>query len=239
MIPASIGIIGHGQFGRFIEALAHERYPALDIRVASRGDATALGRACASDLVFLCVPIAAYGETAGAVAPLLAPQSVVVDVATVKTHTVQALRDAGIGRFVATHPMFGPYSYEKQGRSLSGLRIALTESTLTEDELGAVLRFLEEGGLRVLRMTSDEHDRLIAETLFLTHLVGQTVHQGGFERTSIDTVSFGYLMDAVESVAQDEALFRDVYRFNPYCEAVLSRFHAVQQDIAHALRETK
>jgi len=233
----SVGIIGYGQFGRFVEMLVRERFPQVEIRIARRGESDAIASAAASDLVFLCVPISAYEVTARMIAPSVSEASIVVDVATVKSHTVQALRDAGIKRFIATHPMFGPYSYEKQGKSLNGLRIALTESTLTGDETGECIRFLEEHGLRVLRMSSDEHDQLIAETLFLTHLLGQTVHQGGFERTSIDTVSFGYLMDAVESVAQDEALFRDVYRFNRHCEAVLARVEAVQRNIAASLKK--
>jgi prephenate dehydrogenase len=91
--------------------------------------------------------------------------------------------------------------------------------------------------LKVLELTADEHDRLIAETLFLTHLVGQTISKGSFERTSIDTVSFGFLMDAVESVAHDEALFRDVYRFNPYCKEVLARYEAAERAVKDSLNQ--
>ncbi len=235
MPPTSIGIIGYGQFGRFIESLAREHFPKLNIHVAHHGDTGALTTACAADYLFLCVPISAYAETARVIAPLLGAHTIVVDVATVKTHTVKALREAGVVRFIATHPMFGPYSYAKQGNSLAGLRIALCDSTLTEDEHVAAVRFLSAAGLKVLVMTADEHDKLIAETLFLTHLVGQTVHQGGFERTSIDTVSFGYLMDAVESVAHDEALFRDVFAFNPYCKDVLQRYEAARAAITASL----
>lgn len=231
----SLGIIGYGQFGRFIDALAREHLQEIEVRVAPRGDHAALKMACASDLVVLCVPIAAYLDVARGIAPLLGPASVVVDVATVKSHTVRALREAGITRLIATHPMFGPYSYEKQGRSLKGLRIALTETTLSRDERDALVKCLESAGLRVLSMTSDEHDRLIAETLFVTHLVGQVIHRGGFERTQIDTVSFGYLMDAVESVAHDEVLFRDVFQYDPYCAEVLERFTKSQGDIIATL----
>jgi hypothetical protein len=38
-------------------------------------------------------------------------------------------------------------------------------------------------------------------------------------------------MDAVESVKDDQELFADVYRLNPYCEAVAQRLHAAQQAI--------
>ncbi len=236
--PSTIGIIGYGQFGRFLEVLVRTYVPhvsSANIYIADRGDA--LQRACSADIVFLCVPISAYADTVQAIRPHLGALSVVCDVATVKVHTVRALREAGIQNYIATHPMFGPYSYEKHGKSLSSLRIALCGSTLTPAMHAAAVSFLRNTGLIVLEMSPEEHDMLIAETLFLTHLVGQTVHQGGFERTSIDTVSFGYLMDAVESVAQDEALFRDVYRFNPYCDVVLARVESVQRNIAASLRK--
>ena len=72
----------------------------------------------------------------------------------------------------------------------------------------------------------------------MTHFVGQVVSRADFARTGIDTVSFGYLMDAVESVKQDTALFQDVYRFNPYCEEVLKRFEAAEADVHTLLKKS-
>ena len=54
--------------------------------------------------------------------------------------------------------------------------------------------------------------------------IGQVVARGGFERTDIDTVSFGFLMDAVDSVRHDGQLFEEVCRYNPYCHEVIERF---------------
>jgi prephenate dehydrogenase len=78
----------------------------------------------------------------------------------------------------------------------------------------------------VVEKTAETHDRELAETLFLTHYIGQIVARGGFERTEIDTLSFGYLMDAVDSVRHDGRLFEEVYRFNSYCRQVIDRFDA-------------
>lgn len=99
----------------------------------------------------------------------------------------------------------------------------------------SVLDFLGWAGLKVLELSVDEYDRLVADTLFLTHLIGQTIKRGGFERTAIDTVSFGFLMNAVESVAHDEALFRDVYKYNPYCKDVIARLEKAEGDIKRSL----
>jgi prephenate dehydrogenase len=158
------------------------------------------------------------------IVPLVRKDSVVVDVATVKEHTAAALAQyKGRIRYVAAHPMFGPFSYEKKGGSVEGLRLVISEHTLTEDEMNAAEVFLSGLGLVMLHLSPESHDRMLAETLFLTHFLAQGVVVGGFKRTHIDTVSFGFLMDAVESVKHDTALFLDVYRYNRYCKAIPGR----------------
>ncbi len=94
---------------------------------------------------------------------------------------------------------------------------------------------LERIGLKVLSIQADAHDRMLAETLFLTHYIGQVVTRAGFVRTEIDTVSFGFLMDAVESVKHDTKLFEEVYRFNPHCEATIRRFKTAEDALRDVL----
>lgn len=198
-------------------------------------DFFALDEVCKTDILILCVPISAFEKTLERVLPLLGTSTIVCDVATVKKYTVAILKEKGVVKYLATHPMFGPYSYAKHGDKLTDLRIVTCDSSLSKDDTDQALAFLKGAGLKVLELTADQHDRLVAETLFLTHLVGQTVKRGGFERTSVDTVSFGFLMDAVESVAHDEALFRDVYKYNPYCKEVLARFEKAEEEIRASL----
>ena len=91
-------------------------------------------------------------------------------------------------------------------------------------------------GLNVMEMTPQAHDRMLAETLFLTHYVAQALARGCFVRTDIDTLSFGFLMDAVESVKSDTELFKDVFAFNPYCEEIIARFEKAEAEV-HVLLE--
>jgi prephenate dehydrogenase len=242
---SSVGIIGFGSFGEFIFNIAKERFPEVAVKVYSSRrepdgtDFYTLADVCTTDLLFVCVPIAAFAATIDRIVPLLGAHTIVCDVATVKKHTVEVLKSKNVSRYLATHPMFGPYSYEKHGKSLTGLRIAVCDTTIPTEEFETAINFLRLAKLKVLELTADEHDKLIAETLFLTHLIGQTVTKGGFKRTSIDTVSFGFLMDAVESVAHDEALFRDVYTYNPYCTEVLARYEEAKKQIVSSLTQSK
>ena len=227
----SVGIIGYGDFGKFIHTLAGKVSDEVQVKVFSRRaeiDNTVFFKheeVCACDVLFLTVPIHSFEKVLEQAVPHVGENTIVFDIATVKTHTTNILRKyRGQIQYVATHPMFGPYSYEKRGDTLEGLRIALCESELKDDGMyPAIYSWLTSLGLVILEVTPEEHDRMLAETLFLTHFIAQTLVAGGFKRTEIDTVSFGFMMDAIESVKHDVELFHDVYQFNPYCDEVLKR----------------
>ncbi|GAB4360091.1 MAG: prephenate dehydrogenase [Kiloniellaceae bacterium] len=237
-MPLSLGLIGYGHFGAFLHRLAQRYLPDAAVRIHS-GRHQPDGRlffpleaVAACDAAVLAVPISAYQATLERLAPLLGAETVVVDVATVKQHTMgllQALRPAR--PFLAMHPMFGPESYAKRGDTVDGLRIVITGHSLGPERYAALRAKLAAVGFSVVEKTAETHDRELAETLFLTHYIGQIVARGGFERTEIDTVSFGFLMDAVDSVRHDGRLFEEVYRFNPFCRDVIERFDASEGQV--------
>ena len=237
----SIGLIGYGHFGAFLHRLAGRFLPTAPFKVYARRAQPdgalyfSLAEVAACDVLILSVPISAYEATLRQIEPLLGPETVLVDVATVKLHTGRLLRAAAGDKrgFIATHPMFGPESYRKRGEEVAGLRIVITDHNLPDDTYQGVVTRLEGAGFRVLEKDAERHDKDLAETLFLTHYIGQVVARGGFERTDIDTVSFGYLMDAVDSVRHDGALFAEVCRYNPFCRQVIERV----DDSDRALRE--
>lgn len=241
----TIGIIGHGNFGAFLEVLIKRFTPSVSVKIYSSRSAPdgvkffALEEVAACDAVVLTVPIAAFEDTLKKVLPHMKKDGVIVDVATVKVHTVELLKRLAPNRpYLATHPMFGPESYAKKGGDVSGLRIVMTDGTIPAPQFLELSAFLKKCGFDVVELSAAEHDRHLAETLFLTHFVGQVVSRGKFDRTAIDTVSFGYLMDSVESVKHDTNLFTDVYRFNPYCEEILKRFDAAQAEVHNLLKKS-
>lgn len=239
----SVGIVGHGAFGALTETLLKRFCPSVEIRIhSSRSEPDGkrfftLEAAAQCDAVVLATPIRYFEETLQKLLPLLREDTAIVDVATVKVHTVDVLkRLGGNRRYIATHPMFGPESYTKREGDISGFRIVLSDSTLPSDEYEKLRGFLKEIGFDVVQVTADQHDKHLAESLFLTHFIGQVVSRAGFDRTEIDTVSFGYLMDAVESVRHDSQLFADVYAYNPYCKDVLKRFEISEEKMSELLK---
>jgi prephenate dehydrogenase len=241
-VTVTIGILGYGHFGRFLHRMATRFLPEAVVRVhSSRGTPgdgvfATLEETAASDYLLLSVPIPAYEETLARIRPLLGAETVVIDVATVKLHTGNAIRTLLPGQpYVCTHPMFGPESYAKKGDSVDGLRVVVTESNLPAARLDPFWARMRDAGFQVVETTADRHDRDLAETLFLTHYVAQVIAHGGFERTEIDTVSFGFLMDAVDAVRRDAQLFSDVFRFNPHCRDVVRRFDRSERAVKETL----
>ena len=234
----SVGIVGYGHFGTFLHELAERFFPEIKIKVYSRraeiDDETffSLETVSRCDVVILCGAIHEYEDQLKAVAKHVHPETIIVDVATVKKHTNELLRThCGNCRFLSTHPMFGPESYKKHSGVVDGFRIVVTDYVLANDQYQMLKNKFATLGFLIIEMTADEHDKRLAETLFLTHYVGQSVSAAGFARTAIDTLSFQFLMDAVESVKDDTALFKDVYRFNPYCKEVAQRLHDAQEAV--------
>lgn len=238
----TIGIIGYGHFGAFLVELSQRFFPDRAVRVYSRRKDPDgkiffdFETVCQSDVVIICGAMHEFEEQLQSVLQSAPEETVIVDVATVKVHTVTLLKKhAPKRKWIAMHPMFGPESVKKQGGELKGLTIVTAEHTLPKESYDALVSFLNTLECTVVEISAEEHDRLLANTLFLTHYVGQTITAAGFTRTPIDTVSFASLMNAVEAVAHDEGLFKDVYKFNPYCKEAVKRFHDAQEKIFNKL----
>ena len=238
----SVGIVGYGHFGKLVHALVLRFLPESTVRIytpEAKVDGSlffSLADVAKCEAVVLCVPIHAFERTVEAILPLVSWSTILVDIATVKLHTVEVLqRLAPTHRWIAMHPMFGPESFAKQGNELAGLRVVVCKHTLPAQEYKDIKTVLAGVGLVVVEKSADEHDRQLAETLFLTHYVGLVIHRAGFIRTDIDTVSFGYLFDAVESVRKDGKLFEDVFAYNPYCKKVIEMFDEKEREVKKLL----
>jgi len=240
----TIGIVGYGSFGTLIETLVARFAPEVAVRVHSSRHApdgnrfVSLEEVGKCDAVILSVPISAFEETLIKILPHIGERTILVDVATVKLHTTEVLKRLAVGRrYFATHPMFGPESYTKTNGDVRGYRIVVCASTLSAEEDTGITDFFKRCGFDVITMPPEQHDKHLAETLFLTHFIGQIVDRGKFNRTDIDTVSFGFLMNAVEIVRSSTALFQEVYHYNPYCEETLRRFEIAEDEVHRLLQK--
>lgn len=131
-----------------------------------------------ADLVFVAVPVSAMADTFAAMAPGLAPGVVITDGGSVKGAVIEAARarlGAHRSRFVPGHPIAGK---EKSGVEAADAalyerhRVILTPTPETDPAATLIVRQMwTQVGAEVLTMRPDEHDRVLAETSHLPHLL--------------------------------------------------------------------
>ncbi len=220
-----IGLIGYGRFGRLtVQTLS----PKFDISVYTRsedkkedieqagGKLMSLEAACAQKVVIICVPISAMQDTLKQIAPLLKPDTIVVDVCSVKVYPVQWMRELlpTSVDILATHPMFGP---DSAARSVFGYKIVLCPERIRPGRYEKIKRVLLDTGLKLIETSPEEHDKKIAVSLALTHFIGRSLAEFGAEPLDIDTEGYKRLLHILEVVNNDTwQLFHDMHCFNPY-----------------------
>jgi prephenate dehydrogenase len=212
---------------------------AVQRRIVDRAtrDVATIGRV---DLVVLAVPVRSTAATAAALLPHLAPGTVVTDVGSVKGEVVaqmEALLPAD-RPFVGAHPIAGS---ERAGAAAAaadlfrGARCVLTPTPRTNGAALQRVRALWEGvGARVEEMSPQAHDRALAWTSHLVHLLAYALVRG-IERADPALLAAGgpSLRDATRVAASPAELWRDIFLAN--AEALLGALDGVSAEVA-ALR---
>ena len=159
-----IGIIGYGRFGQLTARYLSQD---TDVFVCGRREIaidddlprvypTDLKEVCGQKIVIPAVPISSFQEMLRQIAPLLKPESLVIDVCSVKTLPAQwmeAILPDSVS-ILATHPMFGP---DSAARSLQGMKIALCRVRIDDEPYTQIKSYLISLGLEVI-----EHSPWIA-----------------------------------------------------------------------------
>ena len=135
-----------------------------------------------AEIVVLCVPVLAIPSLAESCAAQLASNAVLTDVGSTKTWVVRAIRTAlgaAAPQFVGSHPITGS---ERQGIEAATAQLytgALVVLTPTADNPLAAVSVVEalwrRAGARVAILAPEEHDRRLARTSHLPHLVASAL----------------------------------------------------------------
>jgi prephenate dehydrogenase len=240
-----IGIIGFGRFGRLV---SHYLAQDFNVFVYNRADKSSeikatgarsgsLEMVCRQDIVIPCVPISIFQNFLKEIAPLIKPGALVVDVCSVKEYPIRWMKEilpAGVS-ILATHPMFGP---DSASDSLLERKICLCKVRISETQYRNIKSYLEAKGLVVIEATAEEHDKQIATSLALTHLIGRTLSKYGARRLDIDTEGYKRLLHILGVVERDTwQLFLDMHRYNPYARKKRIEFMEIMKDIHARLEE--
>ncbi len=217
-----LGVYGLGRFGAF---WGGELSKIASVYGYSRNSKHDLPRSitqvseeelCRCDVIVLCVAISAMQEVCRRIAPLIGPESLVMDTCSVKVYPVAVMErelKAEV-EIVGTHPMFGPDSGRNGVAGLPLVYAPRRVSPARDRELRELFAGLE---LKLVEMTPDEHDRDAAYTQGITHFLGRVLQDLKLQPSEIATLGYTKLLEIVEQTCNDpEQLFIDLQRFNPH-----------------------
>lgn len=180
------------------------------------------GAVAGADLVVFCLPVLAIPAVALQCRAALKPGAVVTDVASTKADLVAALDDAFDGlpvNFVGSHPICGS---EQSGIDAArpdlyeDAMVVLTPGRLSGGAADSVADFWRGLGARISVMDPARHDRIIARTSHLPHLVAamlvDSVHAAEGELAA-DYCGGGF-RDSTRIAAGSEEIWHDIVKTN-------------------------
>jgi prephenate dehydrogenase len=223
----TVGLIGYGSFGELVTQLLNGK---VTLKVASRTISkipeqlqASMNEVAACDYLIISVPLKAYRAVLNEVAQYIRPNTVVVDVCSVKVVPSRIIKELLPGnRFVATHPLFGPQT-AKDG--LTNHVMVLCDDVSDAEQLAIVEKLSQSIGLHVERMTTDEHDRQMAHVQALTFFISEVLNEAGTEDIQLKTPSYKRLTDLAQLVSvESHDLLELLQHGNPYAATVRERF---------------
>jgi prephenate dehydrogenase len=217
----TIGIIGLGRFGAMAYQYLKERcqisvYDADPIKLKGVIESDSLERTAQSDLLILTVPISEIQTLCRELSSLLRPGQIIVDACSVKENPVRWMVEElpDFVQVVGTHPLFGPDS-GKEG--IAGMKIAVCPIRIQQESYEQILLFLQSLELLVIETTPEDHDRQIAQSQAIFHLIAQAMKQLEWGVKPISTPGPETFYRLVKTVQKDtDQLFRDMEKENPY-----------------------
>ena len=251
-----IALIGIGLIGGSIALEARKRGLAKSIVAATRSAATAAtanrlklvdhcgtdlaAAAKDADLVIVCTPVGACGPTAEAIAPALKAGCIVSDVGSVKQTVIADMEPhipAGV-HLIPAHPVAGTENSGPEAALLDlfqGRYCILTP--LPGSDAAAVDKlesFWKALGSEVNRLDPADHDRILAITSHLPHLIAYTIVGTATDlaeeaRSEVIKYSAGGFRDFTRIAASDPVMWRDVFLNNR--DAVLEMLARFTEDL--------
>ncbi|WP_295530761.1 prephenate/arogenate dehydrogenase family protein [Novosphingobium sp. Chol11] len=215
------------------------RARAREIGLADHIAETALEAVAGADLVVLCVPVGAMLAAGQAIASGLAAGVVVTDVGSSKAAVARALAEALPGVCVIpSHPVAGTEQSGPDAAFATLLRgrwcIVTPPADADAEKLARLISFWEALGARCETMDAEHHDRVLAITSHLPHLIAYTIVGTASDleavtQSEVIKYSAGGFRDFTRIAASDPTMWRDVFLSNR--EAVLEMLQRFTEDL--------
>ena len=222
------------------DSSADARATALRLGIVDAAHATPEAATVDADLTVICTPTGAYAAVAQAIMPTLRPGAILSDVGSVKQAPIAAITPhlkPGVA-YVPGHPVAGT---ENSGPAsgfaelFEGRWAILTPPEGTDGAAVDRVQWMwQRAGSRVARMSADHHDRVLAITSHLPHLIAYTIVGTATDledhlKGEVIKYSAGGFRDFTRIAASDPVMWRDIFLANR--EAVLELLQRFSEDL--------
>lgn len=203
----SYQVVGYGHREATLRA-------AIEVGAIDEAKSSSAAAVEGADLVVLCTPVSLFGALLTQIAGALKPGAVVTDVGSTKRSVVKLAAETlpYSVHFVGSHPMAGS---EKRGVEFAradlfaGALCILTPAPATDAQaMNKVEAFWKLLGMRLTRLSPDDHDRLLADVSHLPHAVAAAM-VAMQEEAGLNLTGKGFL-DTTRVAGGDGALWRDI-----------------------------
>jgi cyclohexadieny/prephenate dehydrogenase len=251
-----VALIGIGLIGSSVARVMRREKLARHIAIATRSRATlAAARrlklgdsysndpasvAKGADLVLICTPMSAYSAVAKAIAPFLKKGVIVSDVGSVKSPVARDMSKwlPEGAHLVPGHPIAGTeHSGPESGFAdlFRGRWCILTPGAKTDKTaVKKVAELWRRAGSTIAIMDADHHDRVLAITSHLPHLIAYTIVDTAAQlekdvQGEVIKFSASGFRDFTRIAASDPVMWRDIFLVNR--EAVLEILQRFNEDL--------
>ncbi len=237
----SVGIIGFGRFGKVLANILKKGFLIKAYDPVSNApfpgvEFVNLNSVLSEKTLFIAVPIRHFESVINDIAPKLSDETTIIDVCSVKIHPVEIMENnlpENIG-IIATHPMFGPDSFISNNR----LKMMMNNTRDTYNQFNFWKGFFTDQGIHIMEMSTNQHDRMAAQTQGVTHFLGRMLKEFGIKKTTIDTQGFRDLLDLVDQTCNDTwELYSDLQLFNPYTNNMIKDLKQATETLDNRLKE--
>ena len=245
-----ITLIGVGMLGGSVGLAARQRGVAGHVaglvrRAESVGECLAAGAVDTatqdlaealdgSALVILCTPVGDMADMAARLKPHLAADAVVTDVGSVKASVVRVVEGV-LPRFVGSHPLCGSEKAgvaHAHGDLFEGAACALTPTGQSDaSAVEMVSGFWTALGGKVVSLTAEDHDAIVARTSHLPHVVASALVNAVLARPRAGESEFlgtGF-RDTTRLASGSPSMWRDIALTN--AEAIARSIDELQAEL--------
>lgn len=208
--------------------------------IITRGTTDVAAACCDADLIVVCTPVDRIADHVLEAAAACNRPTLITDAGSTKGNIVAALPEPLPGgcRFVGSHPLAGS---EKAGAEhataalFAGRMVVLTPTETSQPcDVERLEAFWTALGARVFRMDADNHDRILAATSHVPHVVAAALALA----TDVDDLQLiaGGWRDCTRIAAADATLWQPILAANRACVLkALDRFATTLASLRDAI----